>query len=104
MFLPRPRLSAIMTDESSSGHKLSVRLKIRSNKINLHLCEPVEPEDKTATFLLSNLIIADNFLLQLCNNSKIKLPSQVVFQYYLQKDTGNAAKSHFAHQKFTSLY
>ena len=91
-FSPRPRLSAILTDESSSGHKLRVRLKIKSDKVNLHLCEPIEPEDKTATFLLSNLVISDNFSLKLSSNSKIKLPSQVVFRDYLQKDNGNALK------------
>ena len=71
-FSPRPRLSAILTDESSSGHKLRVRLKIKSDKVNLHLCEPIEPEDKTATFLLSNLVISDNFSLKLSSESKIK--------------------------------
>ena len=60
-FSPRPRVSAVMTEDSRSGRKQRVRLKIKSTHINLHLCKPIEPEDKTATFLLSTLIMANNF-------------------------------------------
>ena len=84
-FSPRPRLTAALPDLTGNGKLSRCRLKIVSDKINLHLCQPITPEDNSAEFLLSNLVMLNNFSLDIINDSKIELPSRVNFRNYLQK-------------------
>ena len=84
-FSPRPRVSAVITD-TQGGDKRRVRLKIKCNQVNLQLCKPVDTGDETAAFSMSNLFVANNYVLTVCNNTELQLPSRQIFSDYLQKD------------------
>ena len=95
-FSPRPKLSVHFP--AKHGPRQRRRLKLYSDEIQLHLCEPIEPNDTSATFFLSNVIILDNFSLELSNQSKVKMPQKLNFKNYLQKDGNNNLS---LRQKFT---
>ena len=84
-FAPRPRISAVITD-TPGGDKRRVRLKIKCSEVKLHLCKPVNSGDETAAFSMSNLFVANDYVLTLCNNTELQLPSRLIFSDYLQND------------------
>ena len=84
-FAPRPGISAVITN-TPGGDKKRVRLKLKCSEVKLHLCKPVNSGDETAAFSMSNLFVANDYVLTLCNNTELQLPSQLIFSDYLQND------------------
>ena len=61
-----------------------VHLKLKSNKVKLHLSKPVKIGDETAAFTMSNLAVENDYILTLKNDTELQLPSHIVFSGYLQ--------------------
>ena len=89
-FSPRPRVSAVITADTRSGGKRRICLKIKCNQVNLQLCKPVDSGDETAAFSMSNLFVANDYVLTVCNNTELQLPSRLIFSDYLQKDSDDS--------------
>ena len=88
-FSPRPCLSANTPALSGGGRTVRRKLKIVSNEVNLHLIKEITPEDDSAEFLFSNVVMLDNFCLKLIHNAKVELPEKVHFRNYLRKIDAN---------------
>ena len=87
LFSPRPSLSASVLSEG--GRPVRKKLKIVSNEINLHLIKEITPQSNHAEFLLSNVVMLNNFSLKLKHNAKVELPEILNFRNYLQKVDAN---------------
>ena len=84
-FAPRPKVSAVISD-TPNGSMSRVHLKLKSNKVKLHLSRPVKIGDETAVFTMSNLAVENDYILSLKNDTALQLPSHIVFSGYLQNN------------------
>ena len=84
-FNPRPKVSAMFSD-APNGRRSRVNLKLKSDTVKLHLSKPIKIGDETASFWMTNLVVEDDFVSLLNNNTNLKLPSHIVFNGFLRSD------------------
>ena len=84
-FHPRPKVSAMFSD-APNGRRSRVNLKLKNDTVKLHLSKPIKVGDETASFLMTNLAVEDDFVLLLKNDSNLKLPSHIVFNGFLRSN------------------